>query len=195
MKLPKTAHTTRPWRIHEFTRDFRLEDVWALPTPGDRDDFPRLVRHMVSGDPYGPSIVARTLWAIRWRIGKLLAWDRLDNRRGGELPTLRYRLPADLRKAPSGPEFEALPLRSVYLTDNEWAAEIVNRTVHGVMHVSWVPNESGGYRGQMAVLVKPNGLLGRLYMSAIRPFRYLIIYPALMREIARGWRVRIDHVE
>ncbi|MFJ4656898.1 hypothetical protein ACIP5Y_37015 [Nocardia sp. NPDC088792] len=28
MKLPKTAHTDRAWRIHEFTADFRLEDVW-----------------------------------------------------------------------------------------------------------------------------------------------------------------------
>jgi hypothetical protein len=27
MRLPNTAHTSRPWRIHEFTRDFRLEDV------------------------------------------------------------------------------------------------------------------------------------------------------------------------
>jgi hypothetical protein len=43
MRLPNTAHTSRPWRIHEFTRDFRLEDVWALPTPGGPDDFPRLV--------------------------------------------------------------------------------------------------------------------------------------------------------
>ena len=46
MRLPDTAHTSRPWRIHELTRDFRLEDVWALPTPGGPDDFPRLVRQM-----------------------------------------------------------------------------------------------------------------------------------------------------
>ena len=37
MRLPNTAHTSRPWRIHELTRDFRLEDVWALPTPGGPD--------------------------------------------------------------------------------------------------------------------------------------------------------------
>jgi hypothetical protein len=43
MRLPNTAHTSGPWRIHELTRDFRLEDVWALPTPGGPDDFPRLV--------------------------------------------------------------------------------------------------------------------------------------------------------
>lgn len=34
MKLPRSAHASRPWRIHDLTRDFRVEDVWALPTPG-----------------------------------------------------------------------------------------------------------------------------------------------------------------
>jgi len=29
MHLPNTAHTSKPWRIHELTRDFRLEDVRA----------------------------------------------------------------------------------------------------------------------------------------------------------------------
>lgn len=42
----------------------------------------------------------------------------------------------------------------------------------------------------MAVLVKPNGLFGRTYMAAIKPFRYLIVYPALMRQIDRRWRAR-----
>ena len=40
--LGARAHTSRPWRIHELAPDFRLEDVWALPTPGGPDDFPRL---------------------------------------------------------------------------------------------------------------------------------------------------------
>jgi len=56
------------------------------------------------------------------------------------------------------------------------------------MHIGWVPDGTGGYRGQMAVLVKPNGLLGAAYMAAIMPFRHLIVYPPLMREIGRGWR-------
>src|SRR3712207_6962224 len=42
--------------------------------------------------------------------------------------------------------------------------------------------------GQMAVLVKPNGLFGKAYMAAIKPFRYLIVYPALMRMIERERR-------
>ena len=189
MRLPHTAHSSQPWRIHELTRDFRLEDVWALPTPGGPDDFPRLVERIASGDPsQSPSRAARTLWAIRWKLGELLGWDAPDAGLGSRVPTLRDRLPADLRDAPPGPEFDSLPFTSLYLLEDEWAAETANRTVHGVMHMSWVPDATGGYRGQMAVLVKPNGLFGTAYMAAIRPFRHLIVYPPAMRLIEREWR-------
>jgi hypothetical protein len=29
-------------------------------------------------------------------------------------------------------------------------------------------------------------------MAAIRPFRHLIVYPTMMREIERGWRALAD---
>jgi len=188
VRLPNTAHASRPWRIHELTRDFRLEDVWALPTPGGPDGFPRLVQGIASGDPSQGSRAARALFAIRWKVGKLLGWDGADAGVGSRVPTLRDRLPVDLRNARSGPDFDALPFTSLYLLDDEWAAEIANRTMHGVIHIGWVPDGIGGYRGQMAVLVKPNGLLGAAYMAAIRPFRHLIVYPTMMREMARNWR-------
>ena len=191
MRLPDTAHTSRPWRIHELTRDFRVEDVWALPTPGGPDDFPRLVTLLASGgDPARASAsrAVRALWAVRWQAGRLLGWDGPDAGLGSRVPTLRDRLPADLRTAPSGPDFRALPFTPLYLLGDEWAAEIANRTMHGVMHVGWVPDGAGGYRGQMAVLVKPNGLLGTGYMAVISPFRHLIVYPALTRETERAWR-------
>jgi hypothetical protein len=189
MRLPSTAHTSRPWRIHELTRDFRLEDVWMLLTPGGPDDFPRLVQRFASADPsQGSSRAVRALFAIRWKVGELLGWDGPDAGLDSRVPTLRDRLPADLRDAPAGPDFAALPFASLYLLDDEWAAEIANRTMHGVMHLGWVPDGTGGYHGQMAVLVKPNGLLGTGYMAAIRPFRHLIVYPPMIREIGRDWR-------
>jgi Protein of unknown function (DUF2867) len=189
MSLPNAAHTSRPWRIHELTGDFRLEDVWALPTPGGADDFPRLVQGIASGDPSERSSrAARALWALRWKLGELFGWDDPDAGLGSRVPTLRDRLSVDLRDGPSGPDFDALPFSSLYLLDDEWAAETANRTVHGVMHVGWVQDGNGGYRGQMAVLVKPNGLFGNAYMAAIRPFRHLVVYPAAMREIERVWR-------
>jgi len=188
MRLPNTEHTSRPWRIHELTRDFRLEDVWALPTPGGPDDFPRLVEMIAAGDPsQGSSAAVRTLFAIRWKVGELLGWDGPDSGLGSRVPTLRDRLPADLLDGPPGPDFDALPFAPVYLLENECAMEIANRTVHGVMHLGWVDDGNGGYRGQMAVLVKPNGLLGNVYMAAIGPFRHLIVYPPMMRQIGRDW--------
>ena len=92
MRLPNSEHFSRPWRIHELTADFRLEDVWVLPTPGRPDDFQRLVQVMATFDPSkSPSGAVSTLVAI---------------------------------------------------------------------HLGWVPDQTGGYRGQMAVLVKRNGSSG-----------------------------------
>jgi hypothetical protein len=192
MRLPDTEHTSRPWRIHELTRDFRLEDVWALPTPGGPDDFPRLVQLAASLDPSESSSRAvRTLFEIRWKVGGLLGWDDPGAGLGSRAPTLRDRLPVDLRDAPSGPDFDALPFTSLYLLEDEFAAEVANRTMHGVMHLGWVSDGTGGYRGQMAVLVKPNGLFGSAYMSAIAPFRHLIVYPPALREFGTEWRARM----
>jgi Protein of unknown function (DUF2867) len=203
MRLPNTAHTSRPWRIHELTGDFRLEDVWALPTPGGPDDLARLVRWITTNDPreldaqgryvgdgsHGiASRVSRALFELRWKLGELLGWDDRDSGVGRRVATLRDRLPVDLRDAPRGPDLRAAPMTSLYLTEDEWAAEMANRTVHSVMHIGWVPDGAGGYRGQMAVLVKPNGRFGAAYMAAIKPFRYLFVYPAVLRQLERDWR-------
>lgn len=190
MKLPKTAHTSRPWRIHQIAPDFQVEDVWALPTPGGPDDFPRLVEQTVSGDnfPEGAPLLVRVVWAARWKIGSVFGWDRPKSGLGTRVASLRDRLPDEMREAPKGPESAGFPLTPVYLLKDEWAAELANGTVHTIMHMGWVPDESGGYRGQMTVLVKPNGRFGAVYMAAIKPFRLWLVYPALMREIERSWR-------
>ena len=159
-----------------------------LPTPGGPDDFPRLGRGPAGDPSQRSSLPVRALWAIRMTLGKLLGWDGADADVGARVPSLRDRLPADLREAPPGPDFKSLPFHPLYLLDDEFAAEIANRTVHGVLHLGWVPDGTGRYNGQMAVYVKPNGLLGDAYMAAIGPFRHLIVYPQMMRRIEREWR-------
>ncbi|GAB3536389.1 hypothetical protein GCM10027403_17010 [Arthrobacter tecti] len=186
MRLPITAHTSRMWRIHEVAPDFKVEDVWLLRTPGGAEEFPRLVSQFASDDwPHGAPFIVRFLWQARWRLGAVLGWDRKVSSVGFRVPSLRDRLPADLRDSPSGPEFE--PFTPLYQLEHEWAAELANRTVHTVIHIGWVPDGSGNYRGQMTALVQPNGLLGRAYMAAIKPLRYLIVYPVLVRRIEREW--------
>ncbi|WP_030200837.1 DUF2867 domain-containing protein [Streptomyces sp. NRRL S-87] len=217
MRLPSTAHTSRPWRIHAIAPDFRLEDVWAVPTPGGPDDFPRLVGLFTGGGGAagGPSVeggsgapgsaapgspedgfitspVARALFAIRWKLGALFGWDDPKTGLGARVPSLRDRLPQDLReRLPQDlPPSRNARFDTVYETHDEWVAEMANRTVHGILHLGWVPDGSGGYRGQLAVLVRPNGFFGHLYMAGIKPFRYLGVYENMLRTIGARWRAQ-----
>lgn len=189
MKLPLSAHTGKPWRIHELTPDFAVEDVWALPTPGGPGDFQRLLDQFSGGTfPAGAPMIVRFLWEARWKLGGVFGWDDEDGGLGTRVPTLRDRFPEDLLAAPTGPSLGKLPFNPLYQLDDEWAAELANRTVHAVLHLAWVPDGTGGYRGQMAVLVKPNGRRGAAYMALIKPFRYLFVYPAMMGMIGRRWQ-------
>jgi hypothetical protein len=191
MKLRDSAHVAQPWRIHELTRDFRLEDVWALRTPGGRDDFPRLIRMVASFDEADRQFsVVGVLFAIRRAIGDALGWD--DAADDPSRSSLAKRLPDDLQRQPSTVT-PAMGFTPLYQLDDEWAAELINRTVHGVIHLGWIRDDSGGYRGQMAILVKPNGVLGRAYMAAIMPFRYLIVYPRMLKTIERQWLSQTTH--
>jgi hypothetical protein len=144
MRLPDTAHTSQPWRIHAEAQGFELEDVWQLPTT----DLQQAVDTFTRMDPNRSSSTAvRALFALRRKLGELFD---LDDR----------------------------PFTELYRTDDEWAAETVNKTVHGILHLG----RTAEGRVQLAVLVKPNGLFGRAYLLAIRPFRHLIVYPILLRE-------------
>ncbi|HYR16603.1 MAG TPA: DUF2867 domain-containing protein [Mycobacterium sp.] len=185
-RLGTAEHTARPWRIHEVATDFHVLDVWALPTPGGPDDFGHLVRLMATLDPAQTSPVVRALFAIRWTIGRVFGLDRKETGLGARVRRLRDRLPADLADTPI--DFDTHLFTPLFVTDDEFAMEIANQTVHGVMHVGWVPDGTGGHRGQMAVLVRPNGALGVAYLAAIAPFRHLVVYPLMMRDIGRAWR-------
>ena len=205
MRLPNSEHESRPWRIREIASDFTLEDVWALPAHGGAEDFQALLELMAAADPANAeSLPTRVLWRVRDRLGSWFDLGRISapvdgNRDGGagKLPipgknetSLAGRLPEDLLGTVADLDFGSLPFVPLYRTYVEFAAEISNKTVHGVMHLAWVDQGEGRYQGQMAVYVKPRGLFGKGYMELIKPFRYLIVYPALMRQTERTWNKR-----
>jgi hypothetical protein len=192
MRLPNAVHAARPWRIGEIAPDFRLEDAWALPVYGGAGDFGALLEVMTSRElASGASPATRLLFWIRWLLGRWFGWDD-----GAQRPipgeacqtSLAGRLPADLRGTAAG--MRAGSFSPLYRTDTEYAAEISNQTVHGVMHLTWVDRGQGRYQGQLAVYVKPRGWLGQRYMTLITPFRRWIVYPALLRQIERAWQTR-----
>jgi Protein of unknown function (DUF2867) len=207
MRLPNAAHTSRPWRICDIVPDFILEDVWALPACGEAEDFQTLIEIAISSNPSGTSSrSARLLWRLRDRLGSWFDLGTIsapiDSRGGRETGTppaparhetsLADRLPDDLRGTAADLHFASLPFTPLYRTEIEFAAELSNRTVHGVMHLAWVERGAGDYQGQLAVYVKPRGRLGRWYMAIIKPFRHWIVYPALMRQIERAWSARMS---
>jgi hypothetical protein len=139
------------------------------------------------------SAVTRALFRVRYQLGAWFGWD--DAARQLPIPgctetTLRQRLAANLRGSATGLELSQASFPPLYRTGNEWAAELSNGTVHAVLHLAWVEQGKDRYRGQMGVYVKPRGKLGATYMALIRPFRHLVVYPALMRQIARAWKAR-----
>jgi hypothetical protein len=204
MRLPNAAHESGPWRIREIVPDFTLEDVWALPAEGSAEDFEALLELLAASDPANAdSLPTRLLWRLRDRLGSWFSLGRISTPADSGVtsrlpipetsePSLAGRLPKDLRDSAADIDFGSLPFEPLYLTGDEFAAEISNRTVHGVMHLAWVDQGEGRYQGQMAVYVKPRGLLGKGYMELIKPFRHWIVYPALMRQTERTWNERLS---
>ena len=206
MRLPNAAHESRPWRIREIAPDFTLEDVWALPAvSGGAEDFQTAIEMMVAFDrPTRNPCLPASCWASADRLGSWFGLGRIsaliDSGRDdgtGQLPmpgttetSLVGRLPDDLLGTVADVDFGSLPFVALYRTDIEFAAEISNQTVHAVMHLAWADQGDGRHQGQMAVYVKPRGLFGKGYMALIKPFRYWIVYPALMRQTEREWNTR-----
>jgi hypothetical protein len=199
MRIPNAEHESRPWRIRAIAGDFTVEDVWALPVYGGPGDFDTVVETLATVSPaHSDSLPARVLWGVRDLLGRWFGLGRISAPADGtelKIPgtnetSLAARLPDDLRGTAAAVDFGSLPFVPLYRTEDEFAAEVSNQTVHGVLHLAWADRGGGRYQAQMAVYVKPRGAFGTAYMAAIKPFRYWVVYPALMRQIERTWKSR-----
>ena len=79
----------------------------------------------------------------------------------------------------------SVPFTPLYRTDDEFAAEVSNQTVHGVLHLAWVDQGDGRYRARWASTSSRAAGSATRTCAAIKPFRYWIVYPALMRQFER----------
>lgn len=187
-RLPESEFRDHPWRVHQFIEGFEVEDVWAVGTREPAADFPRLVDLIASlNTEESSSPAVRFLFAARWKIGEWLGWDDPSTGLGSRVPSLRDRLPASLRDTVDMGRFASLPFTPLYELPDEFAAEVANKTMHGILHLGAVPAGGNEVTVRMTVLVKTNGLFGQAYMAFIKPFRYLLVYPALFRELERNW--------
>lgn len=201
MRAPNDVLKPQRWIIDDIVHDFDVEDVWALPIDGGPDDFECVIDLMHSIDfPGSAPLPVRLLWGIRDLLGRMFGLGRISTSAddagawppvpGTDERSLIGRVPAELRNTATDSHLTDKPFRPLYLTDTEFADEISNRTMYGVMHLAWVDQGDGRYQAQMTVYVKPRGAVGKAYMAFIKPFRYAIIYPALMRYLERLWAER-----
>lgn len=201
MRVPNDVLKTQRWIIDDVVHDFDVEDVWALPIDGGPDDFEAVIDLMQSIDfPGSAPLPVRVLWGIRDLLGRVFGLGRISTSAddagawppipGTDERSLSGRVPAELRATATDSYLTDKPFRPLYLTDTEFADEMSNRTMYGVMHLAWVDQGGGRYQAQMTVYVKPRGAVGKAYMAFIKPFRYAIVYPALVRYLERSWAER-----
>jgi hypothetical protein len=166
MRIPNADHEAHDWVIGRIAPDFQLLDAWALPVRGGPDDFDSFLETFAGIDPdcTETTLAARLPEKLRGSATTPVPNDTMQEAAGGFVP--------------------------LYRTADEWAAEISNATVHGVLHLAWVELGAGHHRAQMGVYVKPRGRPGTAYMALISPFRHLVVYPALLRHVERTWESR-----
>jgi hypothetical protein len=197
-RLRAKSQQDLPWRLRDVASDFDLIDAWALPATGSLEDFDDLVELMASLELGGDrgSKASRALVAVRRKLGSRMGWD--DAAVVDTLPipgcievSVRDRLPADLAAT-----VRPVPGRTLFLPvfkiDNEAVFEHSNSLLHALLHLGWVPQVDGTFKGQMGVYVKHRSAVSPLYMAAIAPFRHYIIYPDLLRWIGSSWTRRAN---
>ncbi len=179
-------HRALPWRVHELAHDFEIEDVWRFPVVLCPEHDLTTFRHEMTAGMTTMSRLspAQLLLSLRLGIGRLLGWDQ---KREGQGRLLWTRYAADEHLSGGEAVVPGRDFTEVYDLENEYLSEIENRTVQAALHLGRVPTGRETFAVHLAIYVKPKGWFGRLYMGFIRPFRLLIVYPALLRAAQRRW--------
>ena len=175
-----------PLRVHAFLAGVPLHDVWAVDLPRTRsgitlDEFLRTASTRL----FTLSPLVRALLNLRLFVGRLLGWDREPSTTAWETFTTRLTT-ADRSKslAPAGTP-EGL-FRVVYRFENEQLLELVNRTAHAAA-LSALIETAHDYRFYFGVYVRSVGRFTPVYMTLIDPFRKLVVYPSLLRNVRATW--------
>lgn len=132
----------------------------------------------------GPITMA--LFWLRGFIGRIFRWD--NDEELAEAVSYIDRLSNEERERskvrPGTPEGIS---RVLYCSDNEFLAEIVNRTVHCFWLLA-IREAADGYRLYSAVYVKKLNWFTPVYMALVGPILKWIIYPALYKSVRDHWQ-------
>lgn len=190
MKVSNSRHFEQTLRVHDFMKDFEVEDVWEFPVELEQQDtLPNFYEIMMNALQFisedGP---AGFLFKLRFFLGRLFGWD--EKNESDEVPPGSLRERYKNQNEIKGEMLLTSPMTDgfnpVFQFPDECLSEIENATVHAALHLCKVKAKDT-FKVLMTVYVKPKGIFGKFYMALIKPFRLFIVYPSLMKMVKKSW--------
>jgi hypothetical protein len=176
--------------VHDFLQDVPLQDAWAIQLRGGGPG--RTIHDLRPLFTYAGlrevNPVLKGLFGLRARLGVLFGWDRQRPAWGAESYVHRL-TPTDRARSAVPPGTPEGPFSTLYVFEHEQLSEVRNATVHAFLSLSMGPAREG-YLAYWAIYVKPVCRFTSLYMTAIAPFRHLLVYPAIIRTVQMAWAER-----
>lgn len=190
MQITQEEFRQKSLYAHTFLADVPLHDAWKLELKDGGEgrtleDFQSLLKldDMERSNP-----IVNGLFRLRWQLGRWFGWDA--QKHNSPAASYVHRLtPADRARSLVEPGSNYGPMRLIYRFENESLGELVNATVHGFLLLTMEPTAEG-YNLYMGVYVKPTNRFTRFYMMLIDPFRLLLVWPAMIKQIKKTWATR-----
>jgi hypothetical protein len=187
MRLPTSEYQNLDLWAHSFLRDVPLHDAFAIELPGGGNGRTlgdiRALLPSEAAMKANPLVAA--LFKLRFLVGGLLGWDANQHQLDREF--YLHRLDAEDRaKSLITPGIPDGPFRLLHLLPQESVSEVQNATVHAFLCQA-LRKAGSGYRLYWGIYVKPTSRFTPVYLALIKPFRYLVVYPAVLGQIRRAW--------
>ena len=193
MRLSPEVFRQKSLYAHTFLADAPLHDVWVIHLNGGE---PGRTLHSLQPLLRSQNIervhpVVRGLFALRFALGKLFGWDDDSPEVAPASTSYLHRLPtADRARSLTKPGTVSNGFQVIYEFENEALSEIINGTVHAFSLLTMEPTPNG-YQVYWAIYVNNINWLTPFYMALIDPFRRILVYPIIIRQMERAWADRL----
>jgi hypothetical protein len=187
MRVSPEEYRALDLEVHSFLEGVPLRDVSVVELPGGGPDRTISDVRALMSQPGArrANLLVRALFSLRLLVGRVFHWDRpvaaIDDASFARRLTDSHRS----RSIVAPGSFEG-PFRLLYVFPEEALGEARNATVHAFSCMA-LSRTTNGYRMYWAIYVLNVSRFTPLYMAIIEPFRRLLVYPSILRQLRAAW--------
>lgn len=188
----RIAYSKLRLHAHEFLAGVPLQSLYRLELkggPGNLTIEDIKERTGFLTDQLETGNISKFLFWLRGRIGRIFGWDN-DANVVDSVSFLSRLTEDDIARSSIEPGRKEGISRVMYCFENEFLAEIVNKTVHCFWVMAKEPI-ADGYALYMAVYVRKLNWFTPIYMAIVTPMLKAIIYPAMNKSVLRNWEKQV----